>query len=135
MSNTKLACSAAVVSLGILAAGLSGHARALGIASVCLIVLLWSLALRAPGRPSAGTVSVLVAIGAALSLVLLLAYRLHDPTGPLATIGGLPAGTAMLVYALPAAGSLVGVLYGLAFNREILPLESQRRFLERFGRQ
>lgn len=135
MSNTKLACSVAVVSLGILIVGLAGHAGALGIASVCLVVLLWGLALRSPGRPSARTVAILLAIGAALCVVLLLAYHLHDPTGPLETIGGLPAGTAMLVYALPAAGSLVGVLYGLTFDREILPIESQRRFLERFGRQ
>ena len=135
MSNTKLACLAAALSLGILGAGLAGHAGALGIASIALIVSLWNLGLRTPGRTSPKTVAISVAIGAALCSVLLLAYRLHNPAGPLRTIGGLPAGTAMLVYGLPAAGSLVGVLYGLTFDREILPLAAQRRFLARFGRR
>ena len=135
MSSTKLACLAAAVSLAALVAGLAGWAGALGIASVALLVTLWGLGLRSPGRTLPRTVAATIGIGAALCALLVLAYRLHDPEGALTTIGGLPAGTAMLVYGLPAAGSLVGILYGLAFDREILPIESQREFLERFGRR
>ncbi len=135
MTSTQLAVSVGIACLLALASGLSGWAGALGIATVALLVLLCWLGLAGRGRPSMVSLAMLAVFGAGLCAVVVMAYRLHEPDGPLTTIGGLPAGTAMLVYGLPLAGSVAGVLYGLRFDREILPEASQRQFLKRFGKR
>lgn len=135
MTSTKLAVLAGVACLCALGSGLSGWAGALGIATVALLVLLCWLGLAGSGRPSIVSLAMLAVFGAGLCAVIVMAYRLHDPSGHLTTVGGLPAGTAMLVYGLPLAGSSAGILYGLRFDREILPEASQRQFLKRFGKR
>ena len=135
MNNTPVALGLAVASLAALAAGLAGQALALGIGAVALIVLLCMIGLQAPRRTSRSTVLTLIAYGAAFCGLLAFSFRLHDPTGSLTTIGGFPAGTAMLIYGITPLGITLGVLYGLTFDREILPLEKQREFLKRFSRK
>ena len=135
MNNTPVALGLAVASLAALAAGLAGQALALGILAVALIVLLCMIGLQAPRRTSRLTVLTLVAYGAAFCALLAFSFRLHDSTAPLTTIGGFPAGTAMLIYGIAPLGITLGVLYGLTFDREILPLEKQREFLKRFSRK
>ena len=73
----------------------------------------------------------MLAFGIGFCCLLALQFRLHDPTGPLRTIGGFPAGTALLVYGIAPLGLMLGVLYGLIFDREVLPPDRQRAFIER----
>lgn len=47
---------------------------------------------------------------------------------------GLPAATAILVYAIWPLGVLAGLLYVVEFERSVLPAERLRRFRERYGR-
>lgn len=135
MNNTPLAALCCAVSAGSLAAGLAGHALAFGIGSVALIAGLTAMGLRAPGRSARISLGVLAAFGVAFCSLLALAGRLHDPAGPLVLIGGFPAGTAMLVYGICPLGIVLGLAYGLTFERETLPREVQDRFLRRFGRR
>ena len=134
MNNSPLAAVGAVICLIALAGGFSGNAALLGMASVALIVVLCLLGLRAPGRPSRLTLAALLAFGVGFCCLLALQFHLHDPSGPLKTIGGFPAGTAMLVYGIAPLGLMLGVLYGLVFDREVLPLAKQREFIERFSK-
>ena len=133
MNNSPLAALCAAVCVAALVAGLAGQAALLGMSAVALIVVLAAMGLRAPGRPSRRVFAVLVTWGALFCGLLALGFRLHDPTGALAMIGGFPVGTAMLVYGTTPLGITMGVLYGLTFDREILPLEKQREFLDRFA--
>ncbi len=135
MNNTLLAALVAIASVAGLGAGLAGSGILVGMAGVALIVLIVALSLRVPGRPSALVVALLAAWGSAFCGLIVLSYRLHDPSGPLATIGGFPVATAMLVYGITPIGIAMGVLYGLAFEREILPLDKQREFLGQFGKK
>ena len=133
MNNTALAVLCAIGSLVTLAAGLTGHAQAFGFGSVALIVLLAFLGLRAPGRPGRRVYAYLIAFGATFIGLLALAFHLHDPAGPLRTFGGFPVGTAVLVYGISLIGLTTGVVYGLIFDRKVLPIKKQREFLERFA--
>ena len=133
MNNSPLAALAAVICLIALVGGFAGNAALLGMAAVALIVVLCLLGLRSPGRPSRLTVAALLAFGIGFCCVLALQFRLHDPTGPLRTIGGLPAGAALLVYGIAPLGLMLGVLYGLIFDREVLPPDRQRAFIERYS--
>ena len=134
LNNTPVAVTCAGVCAVGLLAGLAGQAMILGIAAVALIVTLAVLGLHTPGRTSWRTYGVLAAWGAAYCAVLLLCARLHQPAEPLATIGGFAAGTAILVYGATPLGLVIGVLYGLSFDREVLPLQKQEEFLRRFAR-
>ncbi len=135
MNNTPVALGGAVASLAALAAGLAGQALALGMLAVAMIVLLSAIGLRTPRTSSKSTILTLIAYGAAFCVLLALCFRLHDPAGPLTTIGGFPAGTAMLIYGIAPLGIALGVLYGLTFDSEILPLDKQREFLKRFSKK
>ena len=133
MNNTTLAVLCAIGSLVTLVAGLTGYAQAFGFGSVMLIVLLSFMGLRAPGRPGRRVYAYLIAFGAIFIGLLALAFHLHDPTGSLRTFGGFPVGTAVLVYGISSIGLTMGVVYGLVFDRKVLPVEKQREFLDRFG--
>ncbi|MXY70436.1 MAG: hypothetical protein F4Y47_18055 [Acidobacteriia bacterium] len=133
MNNSPLAALAAVICLIALAGGFAGNAALLGMASVALIVVLCLLGLRSPGRPSRLTLAAVLAFGIGFCCLLALQFHLHDPTGPLKTIGGFPAGTALLVYGIAPLGLMLGVLYGLIFDREVLPPDRQRAFIERYS--
>ena len=135
VNNSPLAAIAAIICLIALVGGIASNAALLGMASVALIVVLCLLGLRAPGRPSKLTVAAVLAFGIGFCCLLALQFHLHDPSGPLRTIGGFPAGTAMLVYGIAPLGLMLGVLYGLIFEREVLPIEKQREYLERFSKQ
>ena len=133
MNNSPLAMLCAVLSLAALVAGFSGQAALVGMSAVALIVVLSAIGLRAPGRPRWPVLSVLLAWGAIFCGLLALGFHLHDPATPLTTFGGFPVGTATLVYGTTPLGITMGVLYGLAFERDILPLDEQREFLDRFA--
>lgn len=133
MNNTKLAVLCAIGSVVTLAAGLMGYAQVFGFGSVVLIDLLALLGLQAPGRPMRIVNVYLIAFGAIFIGLLATAFHLHDPTGPLRTFGGFPVGTAVLVYGISLLGLTTGVVYGLVFDRKILPIEKQREFLDRFA--
>ena len=135
VNNSPLAATAAIICLIALVCGFASNAALLGMASVALIVVLCLLGLRSPGRPSKLTVAAVLAFGIGFCCLLALQFHLHDPSGPLRTIGGFPAGTAMLVYGIAPLGLMLGVLYGLIFEREVLPIEKQREYLERFSKQ
>lgn len=135
MNNSPLAALAALICLIALAGGFVGNAGLLGMASVALIVVLCLLGLRSPGRPSKFTLAAVLAFGIGFCCLLALQFLLHDPAGPLRTIGGFPAGTAVLVYGIAPLGLMLGVLYGLIFDRDILPVGKQREFIERFSKQ
>ncbi len=135
MNSTPLAKLVGLVSAVALLAGLTGHAGVLGMAAVALIALLAVLGLRAPGGPSRRTLAAVAVFGMLFCSLLALGFLLHDPDGQLVTIGGLPAGTAMLVYGIAPLGISLGVLYGLVFDREILPREKLLDFLERRRRK
>ncbi len=135
VGGSRLAAAVAAVSAAALIGGLAGQAAWVGGAAAVLTVLLAGLGLRAPQRVSRATAAALGAFGGLCCALIALAYLLHAPEEPLATIGGLPAGTAPLIYGLPPLGLGLGLLYGLAFDREILPFDRQRDFLERFARK
>ena len=107
----------------------------LGMCAVVLIVVLCAIALRVPGRPSRPVYAYLGAFATAFCGLLALGFHLHDPSGQLLTIGGFPAGTAMLVYGITPLGITMGILYGVVFDREILPEDKQREFLDRFAKK
>lgn len=133
MNNTKLAVLCAIGSVVTLAAGLMGYAQVFGFGSAVLIALLALLGLQAPSRPMRIVNVYLIAFGAIFIGLLATAFHLHDPTGPLRTFGGFPVGTAVLVYGISLLGLTTGVVYGLVFDRKILPIERQREFLDRFA--
>ena len=133
MRNSWLAAVAGSVCVVALLAGLGGNALALGICAVVLIALLCTISLRSAGRPSRRTLAVLAIYATAFSCFLAMAFRLHDPGGPLVTFWGFPVGTAMLVYGITPLGFTLGALYGLVFDSDILPEEKQREFLERYA--
>ena len=135
MNNSPLATLAATICLIALVGGFAGNAALLGMASVALIVVLCLLSLRSPGRPSKLTLAAVTVFGIGFCCLLALQFHLHDPSGPLRTIGGFPAGTAMLVYGIAPLGLMLGVLYGVIFDREILPIKKQREFIERFSKR
>lgn len=135
MNNSPLAILAAVVSLVALLGGLAGQALVLGMGGVVLIAVLCVLALRSSGGPSGRTCAYLAAFATIFCGLLALGFRLHDPSGPLVTIGGFPAGTAMLLYGITPVGITMGIAYGLIFDSEILPEDKQRKFLNRFARK
>lgn len=135
MNNSPLAVLAAVVSLTALLAGLAGNAALLGMAGVVLIGVLCALALRSEGLPSRRTYAYLAAFTAIFCGLLALGFHLHDPSGPLVKIGGFPAGTAILLYGIAPLGVTMGIVYGLIFDREILPKDRLRNFLDRFAKR
>ena len=125
----------AAVSVAALVAGLSGHALALGVCAVALLVGLCLLGLRSPGQPSARTVSALLAFAFAFCALLVLAGRLHKPSEPVQTLGGIPPGTAMLLYGIAPLGLTIGLIYGATFSSEVLPDQRLRDFLSRHAKK
>ncbi len=135
VNNSPLAVLAAAVSLVALLAGLAGRAALLGMAAVVLIAVLCALALRSAGQPSRRTYAYLAGFATVFCSLLALGFFLHDPSGPLVTIGGFPAGTAMLLYGITPLGVTLGLVYGLIFDTEILSKHKQREFLDRFAKK
>ena len=134
MKASGLPLAIAVLCVIGLVAGLSGHALGLGFCAVGLLVALCLLGLSSPGQPSARTVVALLVFGCAFCALLALAYRLHTPLETLQTLGGIPPGTAMLLYGIAPLGLVVGLIYGLTFSTEVLPVDRQREFLARHRR-
>ena len=75
----------------------------------------------------------IVGIFLAYSALLLLLARL-DSTEELRLILGFPAATAILVFGIWPIGAVAGLLYGLVFERSVLPEEKLREFIRKFGR-
>lgn len=134
MKSPRLPLAIAAISALALAAGLAGNALGLGLLAVALLVALCLLGLGSPGRPSAWTVAALLAFGGAFCALLLMANRLHRPSEPLETLGGIPPGTAMLLFGIAPLGLVLGMVYGLTFGREVLPEPRLKRFLARHSK-
>ncbi len=133
MTTTRLAVLIATGAVAALVAGLAGSGAVLGMITVALIVLLAVLGLPEPRRRPVWLVFSMTAWGIAFCVLIAFAYRLHDPSAALVTLGGFPVATAMLVYGTTPVGIAMGLIYALAFDRHILPRERQRDFLARFG--
>ncbi len=133
MSEARLPVASAVICSVALVAALAGQAALLGMLAAALTATLGALGLRSPGRTSRLTYAVVGIWAATFCGLLGLAYATHDPAGELFLVGGFPAGTAMLVYGTTPLGAVLGVLYGLSFDREVLPRDRQDAFLGRFG--
>ncbi len=134
MKGSRLPVAAGLLCVAGIIAGLAGQAQALGLVAVALLLVLCLLALSAGGLLSARTGTALVAFALAFGALVLLAGRLHRPSEPLRTLAGFPPGTAMLVLGIAPLGLTLGIIYGLAFKSEVLPLRRQREFLSRHGR-
>ncbi len=135
VNNTPTALALAVTSIVTLAAALTGSAMLVGFGGVVMVSLLGVIGFRVPsGRPNAPAQIALAVWCVAFCTLIAFAYWLHDPSGPLRTIGAIPAGTAMLIYGLPPLGLLVGLLYGALFDRVTLPEDRLASFLQRHGR-
>ena len=133
MTSTRLAILAAATSLVALAAGLAGRPAVLGMAAVVLTVLLCAQAFFNSERPPRAVYAFLAAFATVFCGLLALAFHLHDPDGPLATFGGFPVGTAVLLFGITPVGVTMGVMYGIVFGRDVLPERKLRAFLDRFA--
>ena len=60
---------------------------------------------------------------------------LDDPQGPLNLVLGFPAATAVLVYGVWPTAAAIGIIYGLTFDRTVLPPDRLDEFMRRFGRK
>lgn len=69
------------------------------------------------------------------AVLLTVMAALDDPQGPPNLILGFPAATALLVYGVWPAAAAIGIVYGLTFERTVLPPERLDDFLRRFGRK
>ena len=76
----------------------------------------------------------IIAIFLVYSALLLLLAGLDNPGEPARLILGFPAATAVLVFGIWPAGVMAGLLYGLVFQRSVLPEEKLRAFIRKFGR-
>ena len=68
------------------------------------------------------------------SALLLLLAGLDNPGGEPRLILGFPAATAVLVFGIWPIGVMAGLLYGLVFQRSVLPEKKLRAFIRKFGR-
>ncbi len=132
VKNTTIALAIAALCCGVLSAALAGNAELLALGAVTMPTLLAAFGLWSRDRTSLRTCIWLGAFWAAFLCLLALGFYLHRPDEPLRLIGGFPAGTTILVYGMPPLGISFGLLYGVAFDAEILPEDKQREFLRRF---
>ncbi len=135
MNATRVAVLIGTGAVAALGAGFAGSGVLLGMIAVVLIVLLAVLGLPAGGQRSLVVMGALATWGIAFCVLIALAYGLHDPYRELAMIGGFPAATAILVYGTTPVGIAMGLIYGFAFDRTILPEQRQHDFLARFGKE
>jgi hypothetical protein len=131
VNSTKLIALSGLVTVAALASGLSGHAMLLGFCAIALMSLLATLGLGA--HSSALTKAVVVFYGVLFCFLIYLSFALHAPDQPLVTFGGFPPGTAVLIYAIGPLGMILGALYALSFDSEVLPRERYQQFVDRFG--
>ncbi len=131
MSSTKLIAFIGLVTAAALASGLSGHAMLLGFCTIILMALLAALGFGE--RSSTLTKAGVVFYGVLFCFLIYMSFALHAPSQPLVTFGGFPLGTAVLIYAIGPFGVILGVLYALSFDSEVLPRARYQEFIDRFG--
>ena len=108
------------------AAGWLAEPALLGPATLAVIVLM--LAFGWKGSLSGGVLWGLVGIFALFSGLILAMVALEDPAGPPRLWLGLPAPSALLIYAVWPLGVLPSLLYAFYF-RTVLPEDRLERFL------
>ena len=121
-----LAWQAGLLSVGAVTALLTFGA-------VTMPTLLAAFGLWSRERTSLRTCVWLGAFWGAFLCLLALGFYWHKPDEPLVLIGGFPAGMTILVYGMPPLGISFGLLYGVAFDAEVLPVAKQRDFMARFA--
>lgn len=68
-------------------------------------------------------------------VLLVWIAAVDQPEGELRLLGGLPLGSALLVYGIWPIGTVSGILYGLVFDRSVLPEEKLQKFLSEFSQK
>ena len=131
MNLNRLVALAAALCAGGLAAGLLGQSMLFGMGTMILISLLAVIGFGR--RASKLTLIAVAAFGALFCFLIYLNHALHTPEQPLVTFAGFPLGTAVLVYAIGPLGLILGALYALSFDSEVLSEKRQKDFLDRFG--
>ena len=124
-----LPTAAAAIILGWL-----NHWLLFGIAACALMAL--GLAVGFGPQLTRKPIPVLI-VGLFVVYVVLLTVMaaLDDPQGPLNLVLGFPAATAVLVYGVWPAAAAIGIVYGLTFDRTVLPPDRLDEFMRRFGRK
>jgi hypothetical protein len=138
-SGSGLAIAACCLGLASIGFGVAGMTLALGFTSVGLLVAClaigWrsSLASGAPRRRSIllGLAAVYLVQAGVIGAIVLL----DDPEGAPRMWLGLPAPTALLVYALWPLGVMPALLFAARFRDTVLPEDRLRRFLDAHGRR
>ena len=138
-SGSGWAAAAGGLGLASIGFGWAGMTLALAFCSIgsllACLALGWkgSLAAGAERRRSvAAWLAAVYAVQAGLVAAMIL---LDDPAGPPRMWLGLPAPTALLVYALWPLGVMPALLFAARFRDTVLPEDRLRRFLDAHGRR
>jgi hypothetical protein len=124
----------AVACLALVVAGMLNQPALFGVLLWLALMLCAVLGLSSD-RLRGRTLAWLAALGTLSAALTLAIFALDDPGGRLHLWGGLPRATAVLVYGIWPSGLLLGALYGLCFDSEVLDPERLQRFQQRFGKQ
>ena len=133
MKAGRLVAATALLCAGALVAGLANQPLVLGCCSIALIAVLAVLGMGSGA--SAATRLAVFLFGVLFCVLISLSFLLNAPDQPLVTVGGFPPGTAVLVYAIGPLGLILGLIYGLSFDKQVLPEERLRSFVDRFSRK
>ncbi|MCB1020477.1 MAG: hypothetical protein H6509_14480 [Bryobacterales bacterium] len=125
-----LGLTAACLATG--AAGATGNAALLGIASMAVIVLTLAFGWRS--NLSGSILWSLAGIYALFSALIAAVVWLENPTSPPQLWLGLPRSTAVLVYGIWPLQMLPCLLFALRFRDAVLPPDKLERFLAEHSR-
>jgi hypothetical protein len=105
-----------------------------GVVACAMLVLSLAVGFGA-ARPLPLVSALLAGLFAVYAVLVPLMAWVSRPDQPLQLFLGLPAGTALLVYAVWPIPLAAGLVYALVFRRELLTPEKLRQFLAGHGRR
>ncbi|MEZ5393367.1 MAG: hypothetical protein R2724_10955 [Bryobacterales bacterium] len=114
------------------AAGVTGNAVFLGVASIAVIVLTLAFGWRS--NLSGSILWSLAGIYALFSALIVAIVWLENPAGPPQLWLGLPRSTAVLVYGIWPLQTLPCLLFAIRFQDAVLPAAKLERFLAEHSR-
>ena len=127
--KAMLPTAAAAIALGWL-----NHWLLFGIAALTLMAL--GLAVGFGPQLTRKPIPVLiVSLFVVYAVLLTVMAALDNPEGPPNLVLGFPAATAVLVYGIWPLAAAIGIVYGLTFDRTVLPPDRLDDFVRRFGRR